>query len=295
MPYEEPDDVIPGLDDAPTATATATAGTEVLFGNPEDEADRIMIPDFAPTMTVEDVERSSFRQVPFGEHVLEVLSVAPQGEPKPQLAYVKLEDGRVERRDYVSQSVKVTLCVPGDDKCTVSFFLNLPPAAPAEQASYFKGFGNEDWARNGKPEDGGREAKRYMQWLGRLGFKQDANMRFPREAFLARNWLYYPGTRIRRLIGCEVIPGKAKAPFERDGQMVTPRIYNQVKNFSFKEVPPPPAAIVGASPAGPGPGPAAPANAQAPAQEAPADPPFDAPAVNATPAKGRGGKKAVAV
>lgn len=288
---QEPDDnldVIPGMDDD-NSSATATATADVPFDRtPEQQAADIVIPDFTPDMTSEEVERSGYRQVPLGAQTLEVLKVEPQGEPKPIQSWLRSRDGKSARRkDYVSQTVRVTLCLPGDDLCTVSDFFQMPPVANTPEGrdqrdSWMHGFGREEWAIQGG-QGGGREYRRLVQFLARLGFKQDEQKRFEPTAFRALHWLHYPNTKIRRRIGAEIIAGK---PNDKG------KVYHKVDTFKYFEAEMPPDAAVAASNAGP-----APEKAPAPAarEPEPEAEPEASPAPEAAPVKKNGRKAAVAV
>lgn len=249
---KEPEDFLPDMEDPTPNSAPGSPAVEsdsVPFDDPAEAAARIASTPcmIAGLMTDEEIQHERYRQIEPGRHTVQVLRVDQQGDARYSRCFLKRADGSVVPTSYVSTNVKVTLCIPGDEKQTTSFFLELFPDTREEQEAFLYGFADEERAKASKNprKDGGWNAKKLIHWISKLGFKQDSKGAFPAEAFAPVNWVFYPHTRIRRLISAQVeAPYKAPKPRNVNGQVVPGRSFNSVNAFGFQEVPPPPQAAV---------------------------------------------------
>jgi hypothetical protein len=206
--------------------------------------------DLAPDVKADEIEKGSYRYLGPGEWVVCVKDVvwSDKGEPIHNKVHVKSENGEVHPDFFFSRRCKVTFCLPDDENNTVNdMFLVMPPKEQMEAFTY--GYSKEDDAKKNPRTKGGFHCKKLKHFLARLGFQEDSEGRLPAAAGRFINWLYYPGTKIRRRIKLEVQKGKQqpdKIVVDENGnkKTITPPIYNQVKMYSYALVEPPAEVLV---------------------------------------------------
>lgn len=226
---------------------------DVPYKTPDEKIeDESFDADFLGGTTAEAIDKQSFRFMPPGIHVVEIRRVewADKGGVLSNTVYVKRSDGTVSATNFDSRKCKVTFSLPGDENCTTQDQFLLPPARSQLEA-YEYGFKEEKDALDPKKkrDQGGFWAKKLKHFLSKIGFINDANGNLPPEAGKFINWMFYVGTNTRRLVRIDIQPGKPRDPYfdKETNQMVTPRIFNQIRMFSYSLVPPPVGQPTGAS------------------------------------------------
>lgn len=233
-------------------------GSKVPFGGDNEvDLDTEVNTDFLSGTSPEEIEKSSYRQIPSGIHVCQIAKIEwfDDSAGSWNKVFVKRSDGSVIPTGYSSRKIQITFCLfdektrEADENCTVRQLFTLSPDSGdrGQMEAFEYGFLKEEDAIKKNPKQGGYAAKQLRYFLARLGFQFDANGRVPREANKVRNWQYYPGTDFKRLIRLEVMPGKIGQPYmdRKTGQMVTPtRAFANIKNCSYSLVPTPAEVLV---------------------------------------------------
>lgn len=202
--------------------------------NDEYEIDLGMVPGDAGDYSIDGIEKSVFRKVPQGEHLLMVLTADFAGQPAgvidstveqrrmpvPVTYYMPMPDGEARPFTVNCQKVCVTFCIPGDEKCTVRDYFTLPPASKSEndQAAYYQGYVFESEAKRvaeggGDRSQAAQHYRQLVQFLGRLDPRFTVSPdtgRLPKVCGLLPNWIFYTDaggnrTPLHRLIRAKVV------------------------------------------------------------------------------------------
>lgn len=169
---------------------------------------------------VEQIEREAserdFREIPPGDHLLVVKGFLKAPEMKLYTGYI---NGR--QVGWQSASVGVRLAMKNDPQATILDFFNLPPTNPAEQDAYLNASAKTDGSNPGFG------ARKFGQFISRLGFPFAPGAPLPAEACRLGNWM-------RREIYATIVmqANKDGKTDQRTGLPFPPR--PQVKLFSYR-------------------------------------------------------------
>lgn len=197
--------------------------------NPED----FVLPGYAPSVKdADEIEKeNSFRDIPEGEHVLQVLKVEVSGNTQPYRVEI---DGK--RAVYNSHTAKVWFCLPDDRNARISDFFVLPPLDPREAQYYQDGKAVDPDGSVRKNAREGFHSEKLGHFIPRLGWPWPKGGDMPEEARPVKNW-------INRKIKATVTKGRPYVG--RDGQ--ERQGFNQIKMFSYR---PTEETVMGIRPAG---------------------------------------------
>jgi hypothetical protein len=246
MPEPKDDDYVPGaVDEDFDFTAADKPGATVPFDVPgENILDEEISVAAVSGMDADEIEKGSFRNISPGVHTLKVKTchwTNKDGEIRSEKVYLKTPSGQTRAASYDARGLTVIFCLPDDPNCTVQDIFIMPPMNKNQEEAWKFGFKKESDAGSKKREEGGYNAKKLFHFLARLGFQFDTQKNPPPEASKLRNWVYYPGTSVNRLIRCEVLPPDAPREYiDKNGEKKTPtRTYPKVRFFSYAYVSPP--------------------------------------------------------
>lgn len=166
----------------------------------------------APQSADQIAAENSFDQVPPGDRVLVVKGLV--GKPAERYEKVFL-DGSLT--SYTSDEVCVEYHLTGCPRMTIRDYFQVPPRDPRQHRAYFEGKKQAD------DKAGGFQAKKFLHWIDRIGFKYPPGGQLPPEALQVRNWK-------RRPVKAKVEAGK---PYEDKETKEKKAGYNRIKLFSY--------------------------------------------------------------
>lgn len=266
---ENEDDFVP---DIPGVTFLSESDHDYTEGEtPFDSSadDEVINVGFRTDMSPEDIDKETFRPIPEGDHIVEVLEIE-RLPVKTEKWYLKLENGEVVPRSIDVRKWRIKFCLIGDPNCTVTDNFVLPPDDKLAYEAYCWGHGDREKAIKKTRKEGGFWAKKARAFLAAEGFCFDKDGNPPPEAAVGRNWRLYPGTDVKRLIKVTVENSKPRDYPKKDPKtgetelddtgrpvMIKGKPWPQVKMGSYRFVDPPEgvklSASVKAEPASPAP------------------------------------------
>lgn len=185
----------------------------------DDDPEDFVLPGYAPSVKdADDIEKeNSFRDIPEGEHVLQVLKVEIN-DPQPYRVEI---DGK--RAVYTANSVKVWFCLPDDKSARISDFFVIPPFDPKEAQYYQDGKAVDADGTVKKNAREGFHSEKFGHFISRLGWPWPKGGDMPKEAQRVGNWY---GRTIKATV-------KKGRPYTgRDGQ--ERQGFNQIQMFSYR-------------------------------------------------------------
>lgn len=202
--------------------------------------------DFRPDVTLEEIEKGSFRFIGPGDHTVYIKDIewVDSGNPVHEKMYVKQPDGSVRPMAMSCQKVKVIFAIRGDENCTASDMFLMPPSNPAQMDAYEYGYSDtqgkgQKLATDNPREKGGFHAKKLKYFLGRI-FTFDSSGKIPESAKRFSNWKKYPGTNIHKQVGITVTKGKAGTyKDKKTGEEKESQGFNNIKLFTYRFIEPP--------------------------------------------------------
>ncbi len=198
-----------------SGASTNTQGASDAF-NPDDYS---FLP-MSAAPDVEEIEREAeardFRQIDPGDHLLVVKGFMKAPEVKLYTGYVA---GR--QVSWQSPSVGVRLARADDPQATILDFFDLPPTNPAEQDAYLNASKKQDGTNPGFG------ARKFGQFISRLGFPFAPGAPLPAEACRLGNWV---GREVHATVAMQK-QDTARVD-QRTGLPFPPR--TQVKLFSYR-------------------------------------------------------------